>query len=269
MVQALTATFGTLDRGIPIGGENDDTATFDDRGSCCDRDDRRRQCGGSSAASAGLQGAASAARLQLDWLLRRRCRLWLRPCGTRTTTVVTAGSGGPAITQPINNGGKGWYGAGARGLRLPDWPSARLLLEPEYRHRRFRGLRVCGWQIPFAALSAARLAMGGEVMPWTWAAGARAGFLVTPKFLIVFRWRLHPGEFQQREFPKRSHWRCNCRFLSAANTLTAGSSAAASNMGSICCPVCSSRPSIAIRATIRRTLPVVVTATGAATPLCE
>ena len=28
--------------------------------------------------------------------------------------------------------------------------------------------------------------MGGETMPWTWAAGARAGFLVTPKFLSYF-----------------------------------------------------------------------------------
>ena len=28
--------------------------------------------------------------------------------------------------------------------------------------------------------------MGAETMPWTWAAGARAGVLVTPKFLTYF-----------------------------------------------------------------------------------
>ena len=45
---------------------------------------------------------------------------------------------------------------------------------------------------------------GSENMPWTWAAGARAGFLVTPKFLTYFDGGYTQANFNQVNF-QNSH----------------------------------------------------------------
>ena len=109
------------------------------------------------------------------------------------SNFVTAGSGGPAITQPINNSGKGWYGVGQTGcdyqtsLPLGSFWSPNIVIGA-FADYGWGGNSVRG-------TFSSPLTMGGKSMPWTWAAGARAGFLVTPKFLSYF-----DGGFTQANF---------------------------------------------------------------------
>ncbi len=61
-----------------------------------------------------------------------------------------------------------------------------------------------GAAIPFAALSAARRAMGGEDHALDLGCRRSGRLPGDAEVPVVFRWRLHPGEFQQRK-PAKSH----------------------------------------------------------------
>jgi outer membrane immunogenic protein len=103
----------------------------------------------------------------------------------------TAGTG---ITQPLTNGGRGWYGQGQVGcdyqfgLPLSFW-SPNVVIgafgDYEYGGNSIRGT------------FSAPLSMGAETMPWSWFAGARAGVLVTPKFLTYFDGGYTQANFSQ------------------------------------------------------------------------
>jgi outer membrane immunogenic protein len=91
---------------------------------------------------------------------------------------------GTGASQPINNSGRGWYGVGQTGcdyqfgLPLGSFWSPNVVIGA-FADYGWGGNSVRG---TFSSPSG----IGGETMPWTWAAGARAGFLVTPKFLSYF-----------------------------------------------------------------------------------
>ena len=101
---------------------------------------------------------------------------------TQDTTGVNAAG---IAAQQTTNGGKGWFGQGQVGcdyqFRMPlsFWsPNVVIGAFSDYE---FAGSGLRGTMaVPGVGI------FGSENMPWTWAAGARAGFLVTPKFLTYF-----------------------------------------------------------------------------------
>ena len=108
--------------------------------------------------------------------------------------------GNCGVTQPTTNGGKGWFGQGQVGcdyqfgLPLGSFWSPNVVIGAfaDYDYAGNNGLRgTCNFR---------RGAIGGENMPWTWAAGARAGFLVTPKFLTYFDGGYTQANFNQVNF---------------------------------------------------------------------
>jgi outer membrane immunogenic protein len=102
-------------------------------------------------------------------------------------------------TQPVTNGGRGWFAQGQAGcdyqFRLPVsfWsPNVVIGAFADYEYAGSNGIRG-DLVIPGGLF-------GGENMPWTWSAGARAGFLVTPKFLTYFDGGYTQANFNQVNF---------------------------------------------------------------------
>ena len=112
----------------------------------------------------------------------------------------TTGSIAGIAAQQTTNGGKGWFGQGQAGcdyqFRLPflSFWSPNVVVgafaDYEYAGNGLRGTLA----VP------AVNSFGGENMPWTWAAGARAGVLVTPKFLTYFDGGYTQANFSQVNF---------------------------------------------------------------------
>jgi outer membrane immunogenic protein len=98
-----------------------------------------------------------------------------------TTAVNPAGSG----AQQTTNGGKGWFGQGQVGcdyqFRMP-----LSFWSPNVVIGAFADYEFAGSGLRGTLAVPATGSFGAENMPWTWAAGARAGVLVTPKFLTYF-----------------------------------------------------------------------------------
>jgi len=92
---------------------------------------------------------------------------------------------GTALATSTTSGGRGWFGQGQVGcdyqfgLPLGSFWSPQVVIgafgDYEWSGSSMRGTLVS----PLGGF-------GAETMPWTWAAGARAGVLVTPKFLTYF-----------------------------------------------------------------------------------
>ena len=127
-------------------------------------------------------------------------------------------SPGLVILEPsLTSGGRGWFGQGQAGcdyqfsLPLSFWsPSFVIgaLVDYEWAGSGFRG----------TLSGPANVAIfGAETTPWTWAAGARVGLLVTPQIPDVFRWRIHASELRSREL-SINEWRASrdfrrCQYL--------------------------------------------------------
>ncbi len=117
-------------------------------------------------------------------------------------TQDTTASAGAASAQQTTNGGKGWFGQGQVGcdyqfgLPLGFW-SPNVVIgafgDYEYGGNSMRGTLAIPSFISGSAF-------GGENMPWTWAAGARAGVLVTPRFLTYFDGGYTQANFSQVNF---------------------------------------------------------------------
>ena len=172
-------------------------------------------------------------------------------CGPRTQRRQC---GRDVTAQQTTNGGKGWFGQGQVGCDY-QFGLPLLLLEPQCRDRRLFRLRICRQRHCAAPWRFRAVVFGGENMPWTWAAGARAGFLVTPKFLTYF-----DGGYTQANFSRVNFQICllcapTRGFSVAANTYNGWFLGSGFEYGFDILPACSSRPSIAIRASIQRTCP--------------
>ncbi len=123
---------------------------------------------------------------------------------TQDTSVVTS-PGGVGVTQTTTNGGKGWFGQGQVGcdyqfgLPLGSFWSPNVVIGAfaDYEYAGSNGLRGT-LSVPGGLPGGA--AFGAEGLPWTWSAGARAGFLVTPKFLTYFSGGYTQANFNQVNF---------------------------------------------------------------------
>ena len=123
-------------------------------------------------------------------------------CGPRTQRAVNAAG---IAAQQTTNGGKGWFGQGQVGcdyqFRMPlsFWsPNVVIGAFSDYE---FAGSGLRGTMaVPAAGI------IGSENMPWTWAAGARAGFLVTPKFLTYFDGGYTQANFSGVNFQNCYYW---------------------------------------------------------------
>jgi outer membrane immunogenic protein len=107
-------------------------------------------------------------------------------------------AGGVVTTVTSTSGGRGWFGQGQAGcdyqfsLPLGSFWSPNVVIgafgDYEWTDNSMRGSLT----VPGAVST-----IGAEAMPWTWAAGARAGVLVTPKFLTYFDGGYTQANFSQ------------------------------------------------------------------------
>ncbi|MGA8863710.1 MAG: hypothetical protein WB444_07865 [Gallionella sp.] len=116
-----------------------------------------------------------------------------------STLTANGGVLGIVTTQPTTTGGRGWFGQGQVGcdyqfgLPLGSFWSPKVVIGgfADYDYAGNNGLRGSA-VFPGA--------IGGETMPWAWSAGARAGVLVTPKFLTYFDGGYTQAHFNQLNF---------------------------------------------------------------------
>jgi outer membrane immunogenic protein len=109
---------------------------------------------------------------------------------------TNAQTGGVVVTQTTTSGGRGWFGQGQAGcdyqfgLPLGSFWSPNVVIgafgDYEWTGNSMRG-----------TVSSPLGGFGAESMPWSWAAGARAGVLVTPKFLTYFDGGYTQANFSQ------------------------------------------------------------------------
>ena len=103
---------------------------------------------------------------------------------------------GVSVTQPITNGGRGWFGQGQTGCDYQFGLPLGSFWRPNVVIGAF-GDYEFGGNSGMTGSFSSPLAVGAESMPWTWAAGARAGVLVTPKFLTYFDGGYTQAHFNQ------------------------------------------------------------------------
>jgi outer membrane immunogenic protein len=114
---------------------------------------------------------------------------------TQDTTGSTAG----IAAQQTTNGGKGWFGQGQAGCDY-QFPLPLSFWNPNVVIGAFADYEYAGNGLRGTLAVPATDSFGGENMPWTWAAGARAGVLVTPRFLTYFDVGYTRANFSQVNF---------------------------------------------------------------------
>ena len=111
-------------------------------------------------------------------------------------TALETNPGNVVLSATTTNGGRGWFAQGQVGcdyqFTSPILFNSNLVIgafaDYEYAGSGMRGT---------SSVSQVFSSFGAEQMPWTWAAGARAGILVTPRFLTYFDGGYTQARFDQ------------------------------------------------------------------------
>jgi outer membrane immunogenic protein len=109
-------------------------------------------------------------------------------------TALETNPGNVVLSGTTTNGGRGWFAQGQVGcdyqFASPILFNSNLVVGADYEYAG-DGMRGT------SSVSQVFSSFGAEQMPWTWAAGARAGVLVTPRFLTYFDGGYTQARFNQ------------------------------------------------------------------------